>query len=76
MVSGSGTVSQTMFLARRAGAAGGQGQTMTEKITRVNSMPKEVKSTISRSEVEQPPVRELVKVGRARGEDVTSRAGC
>ena len=42
---------------------------MTEKITSVSSMPKKVKKTTSRSEVEQAAVRELVKAARARGED-------
>ena len=41
---------------------------MTEKITSVSSLPKEVKKTTSRSEAEQSAVRELVKAARARGE--------
>lgn len=48
---------------------------MTEKITSVSSMPKKVKKTTSRSEVEQAAVRELVKAARARGEDLTGPDG-
>lgn len=48
---------------------------MTEKITSMSSMPKEVKKTTSRSETEQAAVRELVKAARARGEDLTSPDG-
>ena len=48
---------------------------MTEKITSVNSMPKKVKKTTSRSEAEQAAVRELVKAARTRGEDLTGPDG-
>jgi putative transposase len=48
---------------------------MTEKITSVSSMPKQAKTTVSRSETERAAVRELVKAARARGEDLTGPDG-
>lgn len=53
-------------------AAGGEGPMMTEKVSSVSSMSMK---TISRSEVDQAAVRELVKAARACGEDLTGPDG-
>lgn len=48
---------------------------MTETLSSVGSMPRDVKKVVSPAEAERAAVRELVSAARARGEDLTGPEG-
>jgi putative transposase len=65
-----------VFLARHADRVGEEGWSpMTETLTGMSSIPKNLKKTTKPGEAERAAVRELVKAARARGDDLTGPDG-